>query len=153
MVTLELAGNTASMNKALPMVNIFLRRQLLQKPLDSKFNDNEKKEVLTWRNTLLRQVKRYTDKCGRSNKRQFYSTTECQIISRWIWNFYRWLLKWRFRVAFAKQPNFCLANNSCDVALKAWHGNMAINRFLMSIRQWHICVNISKKLKISVPNP
>ena len=82
MVTLELAGNTISMNKALPMVNILLRRQLLQKPLDSKFNDDEKKEVLTWRNTLLRQVKRYTDECDRSNKRQFHSTTECQIISR-----------------------------------------------------------------------
>ena len=29
--------------------------------IDSKFNYDEKKEVLTWRNILLRQVKSYTD--------------------------------------------------------------------------------------------
>ena len=41
------------MNLAFPMVDI------IAKPLDSKFSNDEKQEILTWKNTLLSQVKSY----------------------------------------------------------------------------------------------
>ena len=58
------------MNATSRMVDSLLRRHLLRKPLDYKFSSDEKQEVLTWRNTLLRQVKSYIDntcKCNRSS--------------------------------------------------------------------------------------
>ena len=59
-------------------------KTIIAKPLDSKFSNEEKQEILTWRNTLLRQVKTYIDNnlisvkvnVDRSNQRQFYSATE-----------------------------------------------------------------------------
>ena len=39
----------------------FTEKTIIAKPLDSKFNDNAKKEVLTWRNKLLKLVKSYID--------------------------------------------------------------------------------------------
>ena len=39
----------------------FTEKTIIAKPLDSKFNNDEKQEVLAWRNTLLRQVKNYID--------------------------------------------------------------------------------------------
>ena len=33
----------------------------LAKPLDSKFSNDEKQDIWTWRNTLLKQVKSYLD--------------------------------------------------------------------------------------------
>ena len=61
MLTPELAGNTTRMNVASHMVDILLRGQLFAKPLDFKFNNDEKQEVRAWRNTLLKQVKNYID--------------------------------------------------------------------------------------------
>ena len=63
------------MNVTSPMVDILLRRQLQQKhlilyftektviakTLDSKFSNDKKKKLLTWRNTKLRKVKSYID--------------------------------------------------------------------------------------------
>ena len=63
------------MNVTSPMVGILLRRQLQQKhlilyftektviakTLDSKFSNDKKKKLLTWRNTKLRKVKSYID--------------------------------------------------------------------------------------------
>ena len=43
------------------MVVILLRRQLFAKPLDSKFSNEGKQEILKWRNALLSQVKSYID--------------------------------------------------------------------------------------------
>ena len=37
----------------------FTEKTIIAKLLDSKFSNDEKQEVLTWRNTLLRQVKIY----------------------------------------------------------------------------------------------
>ena len=39
----------------------FFERVIIAKLLDSKSIDDEKQEVLTWRNTLLRKVKSYID--------------------------------------------------------------------------------------------
>ena len=58
MITLELAGN-ATTNVVSPMVDILLRRQLLKNNLILNFSNDEKLEVLTWKNTLLSQVKSY----------------------------------------------------------------------------------------------
>ena len=63
MYTLQFPGNTARNNVASPMVNILLRRQLLQnsKLLDFKSSNNGKQEVLPWLNTSPKQVKSYTE--------------------------------------------------------------------------------------------
>ena len=39
----------------------FTETTIIAKPLDSKFSNDEKQEILTWRNTLLRKVKSYID--------------------------------------------------------------------------------------------
>ena len=60
----------------------------MAKPLDCKFSSNEKQDVLTGINALLRQVKGFVDNNLNpakvndiSNKRQFYSATEYQTNS------------------------------------------------------------------------
>ena len=55
MLTLELAGSTTRRNVAFPMVNILLRRQLLQNHLILNL------ALLKWRNILLRQIKNCFD--------------------------------------------------------------------------------------------
>ena len=39
----------------------FTEKTIIAKPLDSKFSNEEKQEILTWRNTLLSQAKSYID--------------------------------------------------------------------------------------------
>ena len=58
MYILDLVGNTSRKNAVFRMVDILLRRQLLQSHLILNLN-GEKEEVLTWRNT--KQVKSYID--------------------------------------------------------------------------------------------
>ena len=57
MLTLELAENMRRLNVASPMVDLLLRKQLLQN--HSKFSIDEKQKILTQINTLLRQFKGY----------------------------------------------------------------------------------------------
>ena len=38
-----------------------MEKTIIAKPLDSKFSNEERQEILTWRNTLLSQVKSYID--------------------------------------------------------------------------------------------
>ena len=57
MFILELTGNKTRINVASPMTKMLLRIQLYL--TDSKFSNDEKQEVLTQRNFLLRQVKSY----------------------------------------------------------------------------------------------
>ena len=59
MLTLELAGNTTGMSVASPMIAILIYKTTIAKPLDSRFSNEEKQEILTRTNTLLRQVKSY----------------------------------------------------------------------------------------------
>ena len=39
----------------------FTKKTIISKPLDSKFSNDKKQEYLTWRNTLIKQVKSYID--------------------------------------------------------------------------------------------
>ena len=39
----------------------FTEKTIIAKPIDSKFSNEEQREILTWRNTILRQVKSYID--------------------------------------------------------------------------------------------
>ena len=39
----------------------FIEKTIVAKPLDSKFSNDEKQEILKWRNTLPRHVKSYID--------------------------------------------------------------------------------------------
>ena len=39
----------------------FTEKPIIAQPLYSKFTNKEKQEILTWRNTLLMQVKSYND--------------------------------------------------------------------------------------------
>ena len=59
MLILELTGNKTRINVASPTAKMLLRIQLFL--TDSKFSNDEKQEVLTQRNLLLRQVKTYID--------------------------------------------------------------------------------------------
>ena len=56
-LTLEFTRNTTRMNVASRNGRYFNEKTLTARPLDSKFNHDEKEEVLKWRNTSLRQVK------------------------------------------------------------------------------------------------
>ena len=44
-----------------PYGRYFTKKTIIAKPLDSKFSNHEKQELLTWRNTLLRKVNNYID--------------------------------------------------------------------------------------------
>ena len=58
---LELAGITTRMNVFSRLVDILLKRQFFAKSLDFKLSNDENEQVLTWINTLLKQVKSYID--------------------------------------------------------------------------------------------
>ena len=60
MHTVELAENTTGMNVVSHMVDILLGT-IIAKPLDSQLSNDEKEEVLIWRNALLKKVKDYID--------------------------------------------------------------------------------------------
>ena len=84
------------------------------KPPDSKFNNDEKKEVLTWRNTLLRQVKSYIDNNLNPAKVNMIDPTKenftqplhiKEILDEFeisMDDYYRALKRWRFRAQFEK---------------------------------------------------
>ena len=114
MHTLVLAGNITKMSVVSCMANTLLRWQLLQSHLIVKLA--KMKEVLTWRNTILKQGKSYIGNILNSakvnvtsNQRQFYSATECPRNSRWVRYFLGQLLqslahikRSRFRVTSEK---------------------------------------------------
>ena len=73
----------------------FTEKTIIAKPLDSKFSNNEKEVIVTWRNALLQQVKSYIDNNlnpAKVNvidpiKDNFSSATQFQRDSRYIRNF------------------------------------------------------------------
>ena len=56
MLTLEITRNTSSMDVASLAVVVFTEKTIFAKPLDSKFTNEEKKEILMWRNKLLQAL-------------------------------------------------------------------------------------------------
>ena len=57
MLNLELAWNSTAISYG----RYFTEKKIIAKSLSSKFSDDEKQEVLTWKNTSLNQVKSYID--------------------------------------------------------------------------------------------
>ena len=61
----------------------FTERTIIVKSIDSKFSNDEKQEILTRRDTFLRQIKSYIDNNLQPAKAnlidQLYSATECQV--------------------------------------------------------------------------
>ena len=119
----------------------FTEKIIIAKPLGSKFNDNEKKEVLTWRNMLLKQVKRYIDNNVNPAKVNLMDPTKdnftqplsikeildkLEISSD---DYYRTLSILKdddLELHLKRQPNSCFVSNYFDVGLKAWQANMDI---------------------------
>ena len=54
MLTLELGGNTTRMNFGSP-------KTIIAKPLEYKFSNDKKQDILTWINALPREVKSSID--------------------------------------------------------------------------------------------
>ena len=119
----------------------FTEKTIIAKPLDSNFNDNEKKDVLTWRNTLLKQVKSYIDNNINPAKVNLIDPTkdnftqslrikeildELEISSD---DYYRALSISKdedLELHLKRKPNSCFVNNYFDVGLKAWQANIDI---------------------------
>ena len=57
MLTLDIVGNKTRLNVASPTY----WKDNYAKPLNFKISNDENQEALTWRNTLLKQVKSYAD--------------------------------------------------------------------------------------------
>ena len=119
----------------------FTQKTIIAKPLDSKFKDDEKKEVLTWRNMLLRQVKSFIDnnlnpaKVNVTNPTKNNFTQPLSIkeildgldISKDDYCRALSISKDEdLELHLKRQPNSCFVNDYFDVDLKAWQANMDI---------------------------
>ena len=116
-------------------------KTIIAKPLDSKFSNKEKQDILTWRNTLLSQVKSYIDnnlypaKVNVINrtKDNFTQPLRVKEILNELENskddYYRALSISKdedLELHLKRVPNSCFVNNYFDVGLKAWQANMDI---------------------------
>ena len=116
-------------------------KTIIAKPLNSKFNNDEKQEFLAWRNTLLRQVKNYIDNNLNPAKVNVIDPTkdnytqplsiseildELEISKD---DYYRALSISKdedSEIHLKRQPDSYFVNNYFDVGLKAWQANMDI---------------------------
>ena len=148
MLTLEFIENTIRTNVACHMVDTLLRRRLLQNHLI--VNLEVLKSTLVWRNTLLREVKRYIDNNlypAQANvmdptKDNFTQPQSIKEILDELKiskdDYYRVLSKLKeedLQLYLKKQAKSCFVNNCFDVGLKTWQANMDIQPVLMSIKQ------------------
>ena len=116
-------------------------KTIIAKPLVSKFNNDEKQEVLAWRNTLLRQVTSYIDDNlnpakvnvidpTKDNYTQSLSITEILNeleISKDDYNRALSISKDEdLELHLKRPPDTCFVNNYFDVGSKAWQANMDI---------------------------
>ena len=111
----------------------FAEKTIIGKSLDSKFSNDAKQEILTWRNILLRQVKSYIDNHLNPAKVNVIDSTkdnftqplrrkeildELQISND---DYYRALSISRdedLELHLKREPNSCFVNNYFDVGLK-----------------------------------
>ena len=121
--------------------SIFTEKTVIEKPLDSELANDEKKEVLGWRNTLLKKVKKYFDDNLNPAKVNVIDPTkdnftqplsiqeildELEISKD---DYYKSLSVSRddnLELILKRQPNSCFVNTYFDVGLKAWQANMDI---------------------------
>ena len=111
------------------------------KPLDSKLSNDEKEEVLTWRNTLLKQVRGYIDnnlnpakvKVIDPIKGNFTQPLSVQEILDELEiskvDYYRTFSISKdedLELHLKRQPNSCFVKYYIDVGSKVWQANMAI---------------------------
>ena len=116
-------------------------KTIIAKPLDSKLNNDEKQEVLAWRNTLLRQVTSYIDDNlnpatvnvidpTKDNYTQSLSITEILNeleISKDDYNRALSISKDEdLELHLKRPPDTCFVNNYVDVGSKAWQASMDI---------------------------
>ena len=119
----------------------FIEKTIIAKPVDHKFSNNEKQKVLTWRNTLLKQVKSYIDNNLNPSWVNVIDSIKGNITPplsvKKIWHdlkiskddYYRVLSIWKgenFELHFKSQSNSSFVNIYFDVGFKAWQANMDI---------------------------
>ena len=113
----------------------FTEKTIIAKPLDSKFNNEEKQDILTWRNVLLIQVKSYIDNNLYPAKVNVIDSTkdnftqplsvkeildELEISKD---DYYRALSiskDEKLELHLKREPNSCFVNHYFDAGLKAW---------------------------------
>ena len=117
-LTLELAGNNNKNEFRFSYGRYFTEKIIITKPLASKFSNEEKQDILTWRNTLVSQypakvnvkenplsVKEILDELEISNDDYYRSLSISKDED--------------LEQHLKKKLNFCFVINYFDVALKA----------------------------------
>ena len=126
----------------------FIEKKIIAKPLDSKHSNDKKEEILTWRNTLLKQVKIYNDdnfnpvKVNAIDiKDNFTHTLSVQKAGRAIS-----LSKYKnLELHLKRKCNSCDVNNYFDVVLKASQVNMGLQAVFNEYKPvTYMCQDFSK---------
>ena len=128
---------------------IFTEKTVIEKPLDSELANDEKKELLGWRKTLLKKVKKYIDDNLNPAKVNVIDPTkdnftqplsiqeildELEIAKDDYYKSLSVLKDDNLELLLKRQPNSCFVNTYFDVGLKAWQANMDIQPVLTSIK-------------------
>ena len=122
--------------------------------------ETERREFLTWRNTLLRQIKSYFDNSLNPAKVKVTDPTKDDFtqplsVKEILDNFeisrddyYR---SWSIpkdedlELHLKRKPNSCFVNNYFDVGLKAWQENMEIQLVFNEYKAvTYMCLHFSK---------
>ena len=119
----------------------FTEKTIITKPLDSKFRNEEKQEILTWRNTLLSQVKSFIDNNLYSAKANVIDPTkynfiqplsvkeildELEISKDDYYRAFSISQDEDLELHLKRKPNSHFVNSYFDIGLKAWQANMDI---------------------------
>ena len=113
----------------------FTEKTIIAKPLDSKFSNEEKQDILTWRNTLLSQFKSYIDNNFYPAKVNVIDQTKDNFIQPLSVkeildelkisknDYYRTLPisnNEDLELHLKREPNSCFVNNYLDIGLQPW---------------------------------
>ena len=119
----------------------FTDRTIIAKPLPSDLNDDEKNEILVWRENILSKAKNYIDNHLFPAKRNIVDPSQDnfeqpptipEILSELEIeedDYYRALSISKdndYELHLIRPPNSCFVNNYFDVGLCAWQANMDI---------------------------
>ena len=120
----------------------FTEKAIIAEPPDSKFSNDEKQQILRWRNTLLRQVKSYIDNNFNPSNVNLIDPTkdnftqplsakgfldELEVSKE---DYYRALSISKdedLELNLTTEPNCSFVDNYFDFGLKAWQANMDIH--------------------------
>ena len=119
----------------------FIEKTIIAKQFDSKFSNEEKQEILTWRNKLLNQFKSYIDNNLYPAKVNVIGPTkdnftqplsvkeildELEISKDDYHRAFSISKDDDLELHLKREPNSFFVNNYFDVALKAWRANREI---------------------------